>query len=1132
MKTNIFLSFKYPYNKRIVAFLLLLFFSLHVHAQTVTLSRQNVRLVDVFEEIEKQTNTTIGYNESTININQRVSVNLTNESLERTMTEILKGTNMTYSIQGKQILIVPVTQTSQTDKKIISGTVTDENGESIIGANVIEKGTTNGVITDMDGKFSLAVNNNATLQISFIGYTAQEIPIKNQTNFSITLSEDSQTLDEVVVVGYGTMRKSDLTGATTSVKSEVLEQRTVTSVNQALSGKVAGVNIATNSGRPGGRATVRIRGNSSISVSNDPLYVVDGVILNVSSPNTDRSKETSLVNGNSPIDYLNPNDIKSVEVLKDASATAIYGARGANGVILVTTKRGEGVNGTTVRYDTDFGLGILPRRLDVLNSEEFLRNEELAYTNAAKYDPVGFAAGNYKDPRLKRTDSRLFDANGNPLYDTDWQDEAIQNAFSQTHQISVTNTKGGDTYGLSVGFRGEEGLIVKSSLKRYSGRFFMDSEVNKWLKVGGSLSYNYQDERQTDAMGDGGITVGRQIVEALPILPVKYADGTWAGNKDYPGMEGGNNPVHVATDRDYSLETQTMLGNVYANITLMKGLEFRSVLGTNIINQKVKYYGGKELVWISSPNGDAWIRNIKNASWQFENYFTYNKTFADIHRLTAMVGLSWQHVDNAYSRARGTGFQDDFFSYNNLGVATTQQVWSLVDAYGLNSYFARLNYNLKEKYLLTVTGRFDGSSKFGSSNRYAFFPSVGLAWRLSEEGFMKQATFISNLKPRVSYGVTGNSETGPYASQGGLGNYTVIFNGAQASGIGVSTLANPELKWEKTAQVNGGLDIGLFDNRVNIEADLYYKKTTDMLLGAPVPATSGYTSIVKNIGSMENKGFEFAINTVNISTNDFSWETTFNISFNKNKVLELGEGNDDIFPGPDILSSGNNIIRVNEPVGSFYGYKRLGTWSTSEETEAAKYGKKPGDLKLWDKNNDGQINDADRIIIGKGIPDGYGTFSNTFRYKNFDLVVELQYMFGNDILDISKHSAEDRTGIANSYRTILNAWTPENQNTMIAEIRPTGAGYTTNIDSHFVEDGSFIRGRNLLLGYTFPRDLVKKIYLKNLRVYGSVQNFFVLTKYDGYDPEVSDAVQSFAQGITVFGYPKPCTFTVGLSVSF
>lgn len=305
-----------------------------------------------------------------------------------------------------------------------------------------------------------------------------------------------------------------------------------------------------------------------------------------------------------------------------------------------------------------------------------------------------------------------------------------------------------------------------------------------------------------------------------------------------------------------------------------------------------------------------------------------------------------------------------------------------------------------------------------------------------------------------------------------------------------------------------------------------------MLLSAPVPASSGFTSITKNVGSMSNKGFEFSINTVNITNENFSWETTFNISFNKNKVLALSEGDDDIYPGPDILSSSNNIIRVGEPVGSFYGYKRLGTWGTDEAEEAAKYNLRPGDLKLWDRNNDGQINDMDRLIIGKGIPDGYGTFSNSFRYKNFDLVVDLQYMFGNDVLDISKHSAEDRTGIANSYKTVLNAWTPENQNTMIAQIRPTGAGYTTNIDSHFVEDGSFLRGKNLVLGYTFPSELTKKISIKYLRVYGSVQNFFLITKYNGYDPEVSDATQTFAQGITVFGYPKPRTFTIGLNVSF
>ncbi|MDR3142767.1 MAG: TonB-dependent receptor [Tannerellaceae bacterium] len=1095
------------------------------YAQTggkLDLSFKEKTVREFFQTIESQTEFTFMYNN--IDLDQTVSVDVKQTSLDDILKAALTPLSLTYEVRNRQILIKEM-QAPQADNqpaKTITGTVTDERGDPLIGANVMEKGTINGMTTDMDGNFTLSVKPGAVIQISYVGYVTREERIGNRNRITVSLKEDAQNLNEIVVVGYGTMRKSDLTGASSSVKSDVLLQRTVTSVNQALSGKAAGVNIAVNSGRPGGRTTVRIRGASSINVTNEPLYVVDGVILNVS----------SLENGSSPIDYVNPNDIRSVEVLKDASATAIYGARGANGVVMITTQRGEGVSGVSVRYNTDFGVGILPRKLGVLNAEEFLRNEELAYANAAKFDPIGWTAGNYKDPRLKRTDPRLFNAKGEPLYDTDWQDEAIRDAFSQTHQVSVANAKGNDSYGLSAGYRSEDGLIVESWMKRYSGRFFMDSQLYRWLKTGGSLNYNYQQEKQTDAMGDGGITVGRQIVEALPVLPLKYEDGSWAGNADYPGMEGGNNPVHVATDNDRTIETQSVIGNLYANITFMEGLELRSVLGANIINQKAKYYGGKQLVWISAPNGSASITNNRNNSWQFENYLTYNKTFSRAHRFTGMAGLSWQHVDNAWSSASGSGFEDDFFSYNNLGVATTQRSASTVNAYGLNSYFARVNYNLKERYLLTATARMDGSSKFGSSNRYAFFPSVGLAWRMSEESFIKSLPFVSNLKPRLSYGVTGNSETGPYASQGGLQSYTVVFSGAQASGTGVRALANPELKWEKTAQLNGGLDVGLLGGRISMEIDAYYKKTTDMLLAAPVPASSGYTTITRNIGSMENKGFEFAVGTVNIATTDFTWETAFNLSFNRNKVLELGEGNDDIYPGPDILSASNNIIRVGEPVGSFYGYKRLGTWGTAEETEAARYGKRPGDLKLWDKNNDGEINDADRLIIGKGIPDGYGTMSNSFRYKNLDFLAELQYMFGNDILDISKHSAEDRTGIANSYRTVLDAWTPENQNTMIAQIRPTGAGYTTNIDSHFVEDGSFLRGRNLSVGYTFPQSLTERIRLKNLRVYGSVQNFFVLSRYNGYDPEVSDASQSFSQGITVFGYPKPCTFTVGLNVNF
>lgn len=1091
-------------------------------SRRVTITSSNVTARQIIKEIEQQTDYLFVYNEKDVDLGRIVSVDAKEEAVSKVLNSIFKGTQINYVVEGTNIMLTSNSvQSIKQNSNKITGKIVDSNGDPIIGANVLVKGTTNGAITDMDGNFTLEASPVSVLEISYIGYKSLEVAVDGKSFLTITLVEDAETLDEVVVVGYGVMKKSDLTGASTSVKEETLSQRSISSFGQALEGHVSGANITTNSGRPGGRVTMRIRGNSSISVTNDPLYVIDGVIMNVS----------TLSNGSSPIDYLNPGDIENVEVLKDASATAIYGARGANGVIMITTKKGTQNKGALVRYDADFSLNTLPRKLEVLNSREFLAVEELAYQNAAKYDPEGWAKGNYTNPKLKRTNPLLFDSSGNPLYDTDWQNEAIRTAFSTNHQLSVSYSRNGNNYGMSLGFRDDNGLIVQSWLKRYSGRFYMDSEVNKWLKFGGSLSYTYTKERQLDSMGDGGITIGRQMIEELPIIPVKYPDGTWGGNKDYPGMEGGDSPVNIANNLDRRLTTQNMLGNAYAEIKFIPELTFRSMVGTNIIHQRQDYYGGRELIWISSPNGYASISNNQNTSWQFENYLTYIKEFAQKHSLTAMAGLSWQHVNNNYSSSSNSGFNDDFFKYNNIGVGTGPSVSSTANAYGLNSYFARINYGFDNRYLITATARLDGSSKFGSDNRYAFFPSVGLGWRIDQEKFMENAKSFSNLKLHASVGITGNSETGAYASQGALGNYTIVLNDTKATGIGISTLANPDLKWEKTMQYDLGLDLGLFQNRITAIIDAYYKKTTNMLLNSPIPASSGYTSITENIGSMRNQGIELSIETQNIQTKDFTWSSSFNFSCNSNKVLSLGIGNDDIFPGPDILSSTNNIIRVGEPVGSFYGYKRLGTWSTDEEVEAAKYGKLPGDLKLWDKNGDGQINDEDRIILGKGIPDGYGSFTNRFTYKNFDLLVDIQYTYGNDILDISKHSAEDRTGIANSYKTVLDAWTPEHQNTMIAQIRPTSAGYTTNIDSHFVEDGSFIRGRNLVLGYNFNQDLLKKIFLKQLRVYFSVQNFFLITKYNGYDPEVSDATQTFAQGITVFGYPKARTFTLGFSLT-
>ena len=995
----------------------------------------------------------------------------------------------------------------------VSGKLTSEINEPLAGVSVQIKDTKTGTMTDDEGKYTISVAGNAILVFTSVGYSTQSIHVNNRTTINVVLGADLRSLDDVVVVGYGTQRKSDLTGAVGVVKEDQLRERPATSLNQALAGRITGVNVSVNSGRPGGRSNIRIRGNTSVSVTNNPLYVIDGVILNV----------TNLTNGSTPIDYINPNDISSIEVLKDASATAIYGARGANGVILVTTKRGS-QKGGRVGYDNEFSMGVLPRKLELLNSKEFLLVEDIAYQNAEKYDPVGWAGGKYKDPKSKRTDPLLFDKNGNPLYDTDWQKEAMQNAFTQNHQLSVAGGNPKESYAAYLGYRNENGLMRESWLKRYSARFVFDSQIKGWLKVGGGLSYNDQNESQIDPLGGGGIIAMRQVLEALPIIPVKYPDGRWGGNEDYPGMEGGGNPVNIVTDRLYYVKTQTTLGNLYSNINLAKGLELRTTIGTNIINQRVDYYGGNTLNYISrNQGGEASVMNARYNSWQFENYLTYNKKINKIHSFNGLLGISWQHVDHFSATAISQKFQDDYFQYNNLGAGANPVAPSSgTIAYGLNSYFGRINYNLKEKYLATVTGRIDGSSKFGSANRYALFPSAALAWRVSEEDFIKSIPVISNLKLRTSYGVTGNSEITAYQALAGMGNYSTIFGGSRTIGIGISRLANPNLKWEKTHQIDAGIELGLFNNRISFELDLYRKLTTNMLLSAPVPSSSGYTTVSKNIGSMENRGIEFGLNTLNINSTNFSWNTIFNISVNKNKVIAL-TGGADIFSGP-------GVIREGEPVGSFFGYVHLGTWSMGEEKEAAKYLKKPGDIKYKDVNNDGIINQADRVIIGKGIPDGYGTLLNTFRYKNFDLTVDLQFMYGNDILFRSKHSAEDRVGIANSFKTVLNGWTPENQNTPLAQLRPVSAGYNTNEDTYRVQDGSFIRGRNLLLAYNFSPEITERLHLSRLRIYASTQNFFLKTKYTGYDPESSTSGGAFDQGVVLYDYPKPRVFMVGLNV--
>ncbi|WEK35537.1 MAG: TonB-dependent receptor [Candidatus Pseudobacter hemicellulosilyticus] len=1023
--------------------------------------------------------------------------------------------------------------------KTITGKVTDAaDSRPLPGATVQVKGTQKMTSTDDNGNYSIEVlPGEAILVFSYTGAPSQERPIGNNAVINVSFTLSGNEMGEVIVIGYGTQRKSDLTGAVGSVKATQLQERAVASLNQALAGRIPGVWVNSNSGRPGGQTTVRIRGFSSINTTNNPLYVVDGVILPVGSQN----------NNSNAIDYINGSDIASVEVLKDASSTAIYGARGANGVILVSTKRGS-ATGPRVTYDGSLSVPTIgPNRVEMLDANEYLAVENLTYDNIKVYDPTGWATGAYAsvvDPREKRKSlPRLFDANGNPLYNTDWYKEATQNKLSQNHQLGLVGGNKDNNYGIFLGYRDENGLLLNSYLKRYSARFVTDATMNDWLKVGGGLSYNNQEENIVD-QGTGGLNSVRMITESFPFLPVKYSDGTWGDNNNYPGAEGGSNPVHILTDRKLILQTQNVLGYFFATLQLAKGLQFKSQVGANIVTRQVNEYNARSLFGISfDQRGTAVIGDNRETYWSSENFFTYDNQFGEDHAINAMAGLSWQETNIVNNASSAQNFSTDYFVNNNIGAGSLQQPSASGRArFTFNSYFGRINYSLKDRYLFTVTGRADGASKFGVNNKYSFFPSAAIAWRISEEGFLKGSNLISHMKLRSSYGLTGNSEISSYASLGTLSSsYAGIFNNTRVTGVGTGRLANNDLAWEKTQQADIGLEVGVLNNRISLELDVYYRKTTDMLLNAPVPASTGYLSITRNVGSMENKGLEIGLNTVNITGKDLTWTTNFGISFNKNKVLELATPADIFGVGGPNFTNQTNIIRKGEPVGSFWGLVRLGVWQESEREEAAKFssyraGKPilPGDIKYLDVNSDHIINDEDRMIIGNGNPDYWGSFSNTVKYKNFELILDLQFSAGNDILNMSHHSGEDRQGIANSFKSVLQAWTPDkgNSGAEIAAIRDTRAGYVTNVDTRWVEDGSFLRGRNLSLSYEFPAQRISNLKLAKLKVYGSVQNFFLVTDYSGNDPEVTTYGNAFSQGQTFFDYPKPTTFTLGVNVAF
>jgi len=1053
---------------------------------------------------------------------------------------LLTVIQLTANVYSLKAIEIDDYSSAQQNGKKVSGKVTDVSGASLPGVSVVVKGTTIGVITDNGGNYSLSnIPDNSTLQFSFVGMKMQEIAVGGKSTISVKLEEETTNIEEVVAIGYGTMKKSDITGSVSSVTPEKLVDRPVTNVGQALQNKVAGVQVIKQAaGDPGGRPQIRIRGTNSINTSADPLFVVDGVV--------------GVLNA---LQNLDPQDIASMDVLKDASATAIYGTRGANGVIIITTRRGA-VGQTRVNYDGSASVGIKTRRNDAVNADQFMYLYEQAFNNTPKYgnlvtskDFRGPTAAGLsfsempwlfekvaKDAYLPGLNFMGNDGNYyKPRFNTLLEDEVFRTALSHKHHLEVSGGTEKGKYSLTLGSNNEEGLLKESYNKRLNARVTIDSELTKWLKMSANIAYarSKYDRMSSDLM--------RNTSEYFSILPANrypndpaiygvYA-GTWPTARDF--NVGENRPgstFMLNQDEGYYLQDE-FTGALELNAQITPDLSFKTNISVDNRNLASRWYSGD---YQGRRNSDANGYHELWQYWQTENYFNYNKKIGD-HQITALLGLSWSENTYDYETASASKFSSNFYQWNNLGAGSNPPtVGSSMTRGALNSYFARAIYNYQDKYMLTATGRYDGSSKFGTNNKYGFFPSVGAAWRISKEGFVANSQTISNLKLRLSAGQTGNQEIGNFITQTYISPTNVLLSNGYSAGLYPGSTGNDNLKWETTTQYDAGLDLGLINNRINVTLDVYQKTTDDMLFNLPVPQSTTTGNAWVNYGSVKNTGIEFTLSTVNFQKKNFSWETLFTISANKNEITELGPTGADIYTDTG-AGNGTSVYRVGEPIGSFFGLNRMGTWGTQEAVEAARYGRVPGDLKFEDTNNDGKIELlTDGNVIGHAYPKFYGGLNNTFTFGNFDASIDIMFVGGVDKA-IVHESAEDRQFVNGMMNTVMDGWRPNHQTTMIAQVRAGNAGarYDSYPDTHMIWNAAYIRGQSASLGYTFHGNLGG---LDKLRVYATADNFFLLTavQLPGYDPEGS-AIQKIngrVPNIDKYMHPVPTTFSLGVNVTF
>ena len=1021
----------------------------------------------------------------------------------------------------------------------VSGTVRDEM-ETLIGATVCEVDATgrniNATITDFNGHFAMKVKSTKNkLKVSFMGYKTQTLPI-NRTVYNITLESAQRVMKEVSVVskkrlnsGGLAIPEREVSFATQTISTKEFEGLGITTVDEALQGRIAGLDIISNSGNLGSGTTMRLRGTSSISTltNQNPLIVVNGNTWNVDMSTFDinsANDETfaQLLN-------VNPEDIEEISVLKDAAATAIYGSQGANGVIEIKTKRGKR-GAPAVSYSLRLTGTYQPEGYKMLTGDEYTMLLKESYFNPEQSS----TASNIPELNYDPTFSEYEQYNNN----TDWQDEATRTAISHNHQLNVQQGGEKSSMGAFLNYTDNQGIMLNTYSKRLNAKIAYDANPTTWLSTAVNLAVNHTWGNSTPEDG-GGQDARRTMIEMVPWMPVQY-NGKYTSTNTPEGMpmdfEAMSNPVHILkTYKNMNYNTK-VFGNAALTFHIIEGLDLKTQFGVDANFKTLHKYMPSDLVNLAyDQHGRAERYHANTLYWQEETYLTYNKTIGE-HRINAMAGLSWQERKYDYSRMYTENFTTDFFEDFNMDAGTKPDApktyW---ERWSMNSYFLRFAYTFKDRYSATITGRYDGSSKFGKNNKYAFFPSAGLAWNITQEDFMSDQNTISNLKLHTSYGLTGNSEIGVYKSLATVKSETLLLNGTRNSYSYLNRLPNSDLKWEKTAQFDIGFDLGLFNNRITLDASYYNKKTSDLLLDAPVPHTTGFETVYKNIGSIRNQGLDLMLSTRNIDTKDFTWTTSINANFNKNKILSLGDNDEDILKNEWV--SGASILRVGESVGSFYGYKRLGVY-TIEDYEAGNCQKKQiGRAKR----------SSEREIIGKGVPDWSGSMINTLRYKNWDFTLDLQFVAGVQTLQQFYHSTYDRFGQTNGLTNILyDAYNGTNPNSMQQAIwlfNGGHAGQDTLTDSQWVANGSYLRANLIQLGYTFDSNQLAKTPFSSLRLYLNVNNAFLITAKDfnGYDPESTSQIstsngsvspEQFGQNMAFFSYPRARTFTLGVNVTF